>query len=146
MATNAGSQVPASVKVIGFLAIVIGFLQIVGGILLIVFNGDVDGYSSGAAIVFGIITLAVGAIYIWAGRGLIADDPAALIFCLFVCALKIAYDVIWLITLGLDGIGISTLIALLVNLLVFALLWRARGAFGIEDGPGGNAPPAAPAT
>lgn len=146
MATNAGSDVPASVKVIGFLAILIGLVQIVGGVVLIVLNGEVDGYSSGAAIVFGVISLVVGAIYIWAGRGLFADDPQALVFCLFVCAFKIVYDLVWLITLGLDGIGISTLIALLINLLVFSLLWRARGAFGIEDGPrGGGMPPTAAA-
>lgn len=145
MGANA-ADVPASVKVIGFLAIVIGVLQVIGGLLAIIFNGDVEGYSSGAAVVFGLITLAVGAIYVWAGRGLLNGDPSALVFVLFVAALKAIYDFIWLIALGIDGVGIGTLIALLVNVLVFALLWRARGAFGIEDGPGGGGPPAAPAT
>lgn len=144
MGVNA-SGVPASVKVIGFLAIVIGTLQVIGGLLAIIFNGDVDGYSSGAAVVFGIITLVVGAIYIWAGRGLLNDDPAALVFVLFVAALKAIYDLVWLIALGIDGVGIGTLIALIVNVIVFAVLWRARAAFGIEDRPGGG-PPAAPAT
>jgi drug/metabolite transporter (DMT)-like permease len=149
MATNAGQDVPASVKVIGFLAIIVGIVQIIGGVLMIVFNGDVNGYSSGAAVVFGIITLLVGAIYVWAGRGLINDDPAALLFCLLISGFKMVYDFIWLIALGIDGIGIGSLIALLINILVFALLWRARGAFGIDDGTTGvppRTPPSAPAT
>jgi low temperature requirement protein LtrA len=145
MGANA-QDVPASVKVIGYLAIFIGAVQVAGGLLAIIFNGDVEGYSSGAAVVFGIITLIVGAIYIWAGRGLLSGDPSALVFVLFVSALKAIYDFIWLIALGIDGVGVGTLIALLINVLVFALLWRARAAFGIEDGPGaGGTPPTAPA-
>lgn len=148
MAAKAHPDVPAGVKVIGVIAMAIGLVQIVGGLLMIIFNGDVEGYSSSGAVVFGIITLLVGAIYVWAGRGLLNDDPAALVFCLFVSALKIAYDVIWLIVLGLDGIGVGTLIALIINIIVFAVLWRARGAFGLDEGagtggagtPGGAAP------
>lgn len=146
MAASAHPDVPAGVKIIGVLAMVIGVVEIIGGVLMIIFNGDVSGYSSGAAVVFGIINVIVGAIYIWAGRGLLNGDAAALVFVLFVSALKVVYDFIWLIALGIDGVGVGTLIALLINILVFAVLWRARAAFGIEEGPGAPGPPGAPAT
>ncbi|HMJ03625.1 MAG TPA: hypothetical protein VK506_11815 [Conexibacter sp.] len=139
MSANQGTDVPGGVTVVAMLAIVIGIVELFAGVVMIVFSGDVSGYSTTAAIVFGIVTLVVGLIYVWVGRGLLKLDPAAWMVGLFVSGLRAVYDVVWLIVLGLDGIGITTLIALVVNLLVFAALWSGRASFG-ADGSGGNTP------
>ncbi len=135
----APEDVPGGVTVVAMLAMVIGIVELFAGVALIIFSGEVSGYSTTAAIVFGIITLLVGAIYVWVGRGLLKLDPAAWMVGLFVSGLRATYDVVWLIVLGIDGIGVTTLIALIVNLLVFAALWSGRAAFG-AGGPGGNTP------
>jgi hypothetical protein len=140
MASQQGGGVPGGVSVVAMLAIVVGIVELLAGAVMIVFSGDVSGYSTTAAIVFGIVTLLVGVIYLWVGRGLLKLDPAAWMVGLFVAGFRATYDVIWLIVLGLDGIGVTTLIALVVNLLVFAALWSGRNAFG-AGGPG----PAQPA-
>lgn len=139
MASQQGGDVPGGVMVVAMLAIVVGVVELFAGVVLIVFSGDVSGYSTTAAIVFGILTLLVGAIYIWVGRGLLKLDPAAWMVGLFVAGFRATYDLIWLIVLGLDGIGVATLIALVVNVLVFVALWSGRNAFG-AGGAGGNTP------
>lgn len=131
MASQQDGRVPGGVGIVAVLAIAIGIVQLIAGVLLIIFSGDVDGYSTTAAVVFGIITLLVGLIYVWVGRGLLNLDPAAWLVGVFVSGFRVAYDLIWLIVLGLDGIGITTLIALIINLLVFAALWSGRSAFNV---------------
>lgn len=131
----APEDVPGGVTVVAMLAIVVGIVELFAGVVLIVFSGDVSGYSTTAAIVFGIVTLLVGIVYLWVGRGLLRLDPAAWMIGLFVSGLRATYDLVWLLVLGLDGIGVATLIALIVNLLVFAALWSGRNAFG-AGGPG----------
>jgi hypothetical protein len=130
MAARAERQgTPGGVAVVAVIAIVIGIVGIADGIVMIIFNGDVHGYSSGAAIIFGIVTLLVGAIYLWVGRGLLRLDPTALFIGLFVSGIRVVFDVIWLIIYGLDGIGLNTLIALIVNAFVFLALMSGRNAF-----------------
>lgn len=139
MAANQRTDVPGGVTVVAMLAIIVGIVQLVGGVVLIVLSGDVSGYSTTAAIVFGAITLVVGLIYLWIGRGLLRLDASAWMVGLFISGLRATYDLVWLIVLGIDGIGVTTLIALIVNALVFVALWSGRGAFG-AGGPGGNPP------
>jgi hypothetical protein len=141
MASQQGGDVPGSVTVVAMLAIVVGIVELFAGVVILVVSGDVDGYSTTAAIVFGILTLLVGLAYVWVGRGLLKLDPAAWMVGVFVSGFRVVYDVVWLLVLGLDGIGVTTLIALAINLLVFAALWSGRAAFGAGDGPG-NAQPA----
>jgi hypothetical protein len=134
MAARSGTDVPGGVSVVAILAIIVGAFELVGGVIILIFNGDVHGYSSGAAVVFGIVTLLVGLIYIWVGRGLQRLNPSALFVGLFVSALRLVYDVVWLIAYGLDGIGITGLIALVFNALVFGALWSGRRAFEARTG------------
>jgi hypothetical protein len=135
VAANQATDVPGGVTVVAMLAIVVGIVELVAGVVLIVFSGDVSGYSTTSAVVFGIVTVLVGAVYLWVGRGLLRLDPAAWMVGLFISGLRAVYDVVWLLVLGLDGIGITTLIALVINLLVFVALWSGRAAFG-AGGPG----------
>jgi hypothetical protein len=120
---------PGGTALVAVLAIVIGIIGIADGIIMIIFNGDVHGYSSGSAVIFGIVTALVGAIYLWVGRGLLRLDPNALFIGLFVSGIRVVFDVIWLIVYGLDGIGLNTLIALIVNAIVFLALMSGRSAF-----------------
>lgn len=115
--------------IVAVLALIIGVIQVIAGLLLLIFNGDVDGWSSGEAVVFGIVTLVVGLIYLWVGRGLQKRNAGALFVGLFVSGLRTAYDLIWLLVVGLTGIGFSGLIGLIVNALVFVALWSGRNAF-----------------
>lgn len=129
MASRSGTDVPGGVAVVAVLAIIIGVIQIIGGVLMLIFNGDVDGYSSGQAVIYGILTLVVGLIYLWVGRGLLRLDGSALFVGLFVSGVRLIFDIIWLIVVGLDGIGFAGLITLVINAIVFAALWSGRGAF-----------------
>jgi hypothetical protein len=47
--------------------------------------------------------------------------------------------------LGIDGIGVATLIALLLNPMVCVVLWSARSSFGAGSGAGGGPGPMQPA-
>jgi hypothetical protein len=140
VAANQGRDVPGGVTVVAMLAIVVGIVELFAGIVMVIFSDDVSGYSTTSAIVFGILTFVVGAIYLWVGRGLLKLDPGAWMVGLFISGLRAVYDVVWLIVLGLDGIGITTLIALVINLLVFAALWSGRAAFGAGGAGGADTP------
>ena len=144
MSANSPTDVPGGVTVVAMLAMVVGIVELFAGIVMIVFSGDVHGYSATSAIVFGILTFLVGAIYLWVGRGLLRLDPSAWMVGVFISGFRAIYDLVWLLVLGLDGIGVTSLIALVINLLVFAALWSGRAAFGAGTGGGGpgNAQPA----
>lgn len=136
MAAQPRRTVPGGVAFVAILALAIGVVEVIGGLIMLIFNSDVDGYSATGAVVFGIVTLIVGAIYVWVGRGLLRLNPTALFIGLFVSGLRLVYDVVWLIIFGIDGIGFTGIITLVINAAVFAALWSGRGAF---------TPPAAPA-
>ena len=129
-ASERPSSPPGGVAVVAILAIIVGILQLIAGILLLIFNGDVDGYSSTEAVVAGIVFLIAGAIYLWVGRGLLTLNRLAYLVGLFVVAFRAAYDLGFLIAVGLDGIGFSGLISLVINLVVLGLLWSSREAYG----------------
>lgn len=129
MSTQGRTDVPRGVAVVAILAILVGIVQVIAGALLLIFNGDVDGWSSGEAVFFGIVAIVSGLIYVWVGRGLQKLNSVAWFVGVFVSGLRAAYDVVWLIVLGLDGIGFSGVISLVVNVLVFAALWSGRAAF-----------------
>lgn len=120
---------PGGVSIVAVLAIIIGIIQLLGGLALLLFNGDVDGWSSGEAVFAGIIMLISGAIYLWVGRGLLRLNPTALMIGLFVSGLRIVYDVVWIIAIGISGIGFSGVVNLVVNVVVFGALWSGRRAF-----------------
>jgi hypothetical protein len=127
---------PGGVTIVAALAILIGIVEMCAGVVLIILSGSVHGYSTASAIAFGIVTVLVGAIYAWVGSGLLKLDTTAWTVGLFISAFRAVYDLVWLLVLGIDGIGIASLIALVVNLLVFAVLWSGRSAFGAGGGPG----------
>ena len=77
MSANGPTDVPGGVTVVAMLAMVVGIVELIAGVVLVVASGDVHGYSTTSAIVFGIVTFLVGAIYVWVGRGLLKLDPAA---------------------------------------------------------------------
>jgi hypothetical protein len=129
MARADRGAVPGGVAVVAVLAIIVGIVELIGGLLFILYNGDVNGVSSGEAVIFGIVTLVVGLIYLWVGNGLRRLNPSALFVGLFVSGFRLAYDVVWLIIFGIDGIGFTGVITLVINALVFAALWSGRGAF-----------------
>ena len=129
-AASENRSAPGGAALVGFIAIIIGILQLIAGILLLIFNGDVDGYSSTEAVIAGIVFLIAGAIYLWVGRGLLTLNRLAYLVGLFVVAFRAAYDLGFLIAVGLDGIGFSGLISLVINLIVLALLWSSREAYG----------------
>ena len=129
MAARSERGTPGGVAIVGVLAIIVGIIQVAGGLILVIFNGDVHGYSSGTAVVFGIVTVVVGLIYLWVGRGLIALNPTALFIGLVVSGARVAFDVVWLIVYGLDGIGISGIATLIFNVLIFGALMSGRRAF-----------------
>jgi len=129
MARTDRGAVPGGVAVVSVLATIVGIIQLVGGLLIIIFNGDVHGLSDGEAVIFGIVTCVVGLIYLWVGSGLRRLNPSALFVGLVVSAFRLAYDVVWLIAFGVDGIGFTGVITLVVNALIFAALWSGRGAF-----------------
>lgn len=142
MSANSPTDVPGGVTVVAMLAIVVGIVQLLGGIVLIVFSGDVHGYSTTSAVVFGVVTLVVGLIYLWVGRGLLRLDAGAWFVGAFISGFRAVYDLVWLLVLGLDGIGVATLLALIVNALVFVALWSGRSAFGAGGGGPSTAQPA----
>lgn len=129
---------PGSVTVVAALAILVGIVEMCAGVVLIILSGSgsVHGYSSASAIAFGIVTVLVGAVYAWVGSGLLKLDTTAWTVGLFISGFRMVYDFVWLLVLGIDGIGITSLIALVVNLLVFVALWSSRSAFGAGGGPG----------
>lgn len=132
MAAGSRRGTPAGVSIVAVLAMIVGVVEVLGGIAMIVFHGDVHGYSHTDAVIFGVVTLIVGLIYLWVGRGLLKLDPTALFIGLLVSGLRLAYDVVWLVVLGLDGIGITGVVALVVNACVFLALWSGRDAFASE--------------
>ena len=121
---------PGGVAVVAVLAIIVGILQLIGGVLLLIFNGDVDGYSSTEAVIAGIVFLIAGLIYLWVGRGLLRLNRLAYMIGLLVTAFRAAYDLGFLIAVGLDGIGFSGLVSLIFNVVVFGALGSGRQAFG----------------
>ena len=129
MAASERRGTPGGVAIVGTLAVIVGVFEVIGGVLMVIFQDDVHGYSSGNAVVFGVVTIVVGLIYLWVGRGLIALNPLALTVGLFVSGFRLVYDIVWLIAVGLDGIGFVSLITVFVNLLIFLALWSGRRAF-----------------
>jgi hypothetical protein len=121
--------VPATVRLVGWLAILLGLLELAGGIALIATANQATGASKGAVTFLGVATIVGGAVHVVVGRGLLRLNEVALIFALLVTGLKAISDVIWLVLDGPDGIGIVAPFALAVSIVVFALLWRARSAF-----------------
>ena len=116
---------PGGVTVVAALAILIGIVEMCAGVVLIILSGSVNGYSTTSAIVFGIVTVLVGAIYVWVGSGLLKlDVTAAWTVGLFISGFRSVYDLVWLLVLGIDGIGITSLIALVLNLMVFIACGR----------------------
>jgi hypothetical protein len=134
---------PGGVTVVAALAILVGIVEMCAGVVLIILSGSVDGYSTAGVIAFGIVTLLVGAIYAWVGSGLLKLDMTAWTVGLFISGFRAIYDLVWLLVLGIDGIGIASLIALILNLMVFIVLWSSRSSFGADAGGGpGPAQPA----
>ncbi|MFN8203502.1 MAG: hypothetical protein U0S48_13105 [Solirubrobacteraceae bacterium] len=129
MAKAGRDAVPGGVAVVAILAIIVGIVEVIGGLLIVIFNQDVSGMSSGEAVIFGIVTIVVGLVYLWVGNGLRRLNEGALFVGLIVSGFRLAYDVVWLIIFGVDGIGFSGVITLVINALVFAALWSGRGAF-----------------
>lgn len=130
---------PGGVTVVAALAIFVGIVEMCGGVVLIIVSGSVDGYSTAGVIAFGIVTLLVGVIYAWVGSGLLKLDATAWTVGLFISGCRAIYDLVWLLVQGIDGIGVASLIALVVNLMVFVVLWSSRLAFGAGTG-GGSGP------
>ncbi len=130
---------PGGVTVVAALAILIGIVEMCGGVVLIILSGSAHGYSTAGVIAFGIVTLLVGAIYAWVGSGLLKLDLTAWTVGLFISGFRAIYDLVWLLVQGIDGIGIVSLIALVMNLMVFIVLWSSRSAFGAGTG-GGHGP------
>lgn len=129
MAAQERQGTPGGVAFVAVFAIVVGVFQLAAGALLLIFNDDVDGYSSGEAVIYGLVTLLVGVAYIAVGRGLLRLNPTALFVGLLFSGLRLVYDIVWVIAVGLDGIGFTGLIAAAVNLLVFLALLSGRRAF-----------------
>jgi len=136
---------PGGVTVVAALAILIGIVQMCAGVVLIILSGSVHGWSTAGAIAFGIVTLLVGAVYAWVGSGLLKLDTTAWTVGLFISGFRAIYDLVWLLVLGLDGIGIASLFALILNLMVFVVLWASRASFGAGTGAGGGPGPMQPA-
>jgi hypothetical protein len=134
---------PGGVTVVAALAILVGIVEMCGGVVLIILSGSVHGYSTAGVIAFGIVTLLVGAIYAWVGSGLLKLDLTAWTVGLFISGFRAIYDLVWLLVQGIDGIGIASLIALILNLMVFIVLWSSRSSFGA--GTGGGPGPVQPA-
>jgi hypothetical protein len=130
---------PGGVTVVAALAILIGIVELCAGVVVIILSGSVHGWSTAGAIAFGIITVLVGAIYAWVGAGLLKLDTTAWTVGLFISGFRAIYDLVWLLVQGLDGIGIASLIALILNLMVFVVLWSSRSSFGAGSG-GGSGP------
>jgi len=124
------------VTVVAALAILIGIAEMCAGVVVIVLSGSVHGWSTAGAIAFGIVTVLVGAIYAWVGSGLLKLDPSAWIVGLFISGFRAVYDLVWLLVQGIDGIGVVSLIALVLNLMVFIVLWSSRTSFGADAGGG----------
>ena len=128
---------PGGVTVVAALAILIGIMC--AGVVVIILSGSVSGWSTAGAIAFGIVTALVGAIYAWVGSGLLKLDMTAWTVGLFISGFRAIYDLVWLLVQGIDGIGIASLIALILNLMVFIVLWSSRASFGAGSG-GGSGP------
>lgn len=136
---------PGGVTVVAALAILVGIVEMCGGVVLIILSGSLDGYSTAGVIAFGIVTLLVGAIYAWVGSGLLKLDMTAWTVGLFISGFRAIYDLVWLLVQGIDGIGVASLIALVLNLMVFIVLWSSRSSFGAGSGMGGGPGPVQPA-
>ncbi|HEV7774394.1 MAG TPA: hypothetical protein VGO48_14025 [Conexibacter sp.] len=134
---------PGGVTVVAALAILVGIVEMCAGVVLIILSGSIHGYSTASAIAFGIVTVLVGAIYAWVGSGLLKLDPSAWMVGVFISGFRAIYDLVWLLVLGIDGIGIASLVALILNLMVFIVLWSSRSSFGA--GAGGGPGPVQPA-
>jgi hypothetical protein len=61
---------PGGVTVVAALTIVAGIVEMCAGVVPIVLSGSVHGYSTASAVVFGIVSVLVGAICAWVGSGL----------------------------------------------------------------------------
>jgi hypothetical protein len=129
MSAQSRPAVSGGVSVVGVLAIAVGILQLLAGLVFVIFNPSIDGYSSGEAIVEGIVMLIAGAVYVWVGRGLLNGNRFAWTIGVLVMTFRVAYDVVYLLLTGLDGIGFAGLISLVVNALILAALYSGRGAF-----------------
>jgi hypothetical protein len=125
-------SVPATVRLVAWLAILLGLAELVGGIAVVATANQTSGASKAAITFLGIATIVAGAVHVVVGRGLLRLNEVALIFALLVTGLKAISDVLWMLLHGLDGIGWVAPVALAVSIVVFALLWRARGAFPDE--------------
>lgn len=121
--------VPATVRVIAWLAIAFGVVELLGGIALVATANQVAGASKGAVTFLGIAAIVAGAVHVVVGRGLLRRNLVALAFALLVTGLKAISDVLWLILEGPDGVGIAAPVALAISIVVFTALWRARAAF-----------------
>jgi hypothetical protein len=136
---------PGGVTVVAALAILIGIVEMCAGVVVIILSGSVHGWSTAAAIAFGIVTAIVGAIYAWVGSGLLKLDPSAWTVGLFISGFRAIYDLVWLLVQGIDGMGVVSLIALILNLMVFVVLWSSRSSFGPGTGGGPGPGPMQPA-
>jgi hypothetical protein len=126
------APVTPTVRVVAWLAIVFGLVELIGGIALIATANQTTGASKGAITFLGVAAIVAGAVHVVVGRGLLRLSLVALLFALVVTGLKAIADVLWLILEGPDGVGIAAPVALVISVVVFALLWRARTAFPDE--------------
>jgi len=129
MSEQTRPAVPGGPSVVGVLAIVVGIIQMLAGLVFIIWNPSIEGYSSGEALLEGIVLLIVGAIYVWVGRGLLRGNRLAWVIGVVVMAFRVAYDVAYLLFTGLDGVGFAGLISLIVNAAILAALYSGREAF-----------------
>ena len=125
-------QLPSSVRVVAWLAIVLGLVQLAGGVVLVAMAPQVTGASPGAVTFLGVATIVAGGVHEVVGRGLLRRNLVALLFAQIVTGLKVIADAWWLFLQGTDGIGVVAPIALAISIVVFAVLWRARSAFPDE--------------
>jgi len=129
MSEQTRPAVPGGPSVVGVLAIVVGIIQMLAGLVFIIWNPSIEGYSSGEALLEGLVLLIIGAIYVWVGRGLLRGNRLAWVIGVVVMAFRVAYDVAYLLFTGLDGVGFAGLISLIVNAAILAALYSGREAF-----------------
>jgi hypothetical protein len=127
------TSVPSGVRLVGILALIVGVVQAVAGIVMLAARDDVDGYTSSQALAVGLALVVVGGVYLLVARGLLNLTPWALLVGLLFSGFKAAFDLVALIGFGIDGLGFSALISLVINVCVFAMLWSGRSAF--DHGP-----------
>jgi hypothetical protein len=138
MSAQPRPAVPGGPSVVGVLAIAVGILQLLAGLVFIIWNPSIDGYSSGEAVLEGIVLLIAGAIYVWVGRGLLRGNRLAYLIGVLVMAFRVAYDVAYLLFTGLDGVGFAGLISLIINVLILAALYSGRQAFSERPAQAGS--------